>query len=251
MGWGWPDAAQGNRAQKGWPVNDYSQEIDNFFLKQYREQVLAVYRYHLIWSGDWQEAQAWTAETFRLARRWFFKIPMAEFKLWLFRIAVSVHSKFRKLPVISESFFSPPQDQLAGLAQVAELYENWRKLPRKQQDAMALYLFAGLDTNEVADVIGWNYETTLERLSYTAARDHNLRLLAADLYPVGYFVNQLEAELRQEQPLSRVGWPFWGPGWLWMQYRVGPAFMLLAQISVTLILFLLFILGIGAFSGGN
>ena len=247
----WRTDEQGNGTQKGGRVNPHSQETRDGFLIQYREQVIPVYRYHLIRSGDWQEAQAWTVETFRLARRWFSKIPMAEFKLWLFRIAVSIHSSFRKPPVFSESFFSPSQDQLAGLAQVAELYESWRKLPQKQQDAMALYLFAALDTTEVADVIGWNFETTLERLSYTAARDNNLRLLAADLYPVGYFIDQLEAELRQEQPLPREKWLSWGPGWLWMQYRVGPAFMLLVQISITLILFLLFILGIGAFSGGN
>lgn len=235
----------------GGQVNNHFHETRDAFLLRYREQLIPVYRYHLIRCGDWQEAQAWTAETFRLARRWFSKIPMAEFRLWLFRIAVSIHSNFRKAPVFSESFFSPPQDQLAGLAQVTELSESWRKLPRKQQDAMALYLFAGLEITEVADVIGWEFEATLEKLSYTAARDNDLRLLASDLYPVGYFINQLEAELRQEQLLPQAKRLSWGPGWLWMQYRVGPAFMLLVQISITLILFLLFILGIGAFSGGN
>jgi len=232
-------------------VNDQYHEKREAFLLHYHEQVIPVYRYHLIRCGDWQEALVWTAETFRLARQWFSKISGAEFKIWLFRIAVSIHSQFRTMPVVSESFFYPPQDQLARLAQVAEIHERWRKLPVKQQDAMALYLFAGLETTEVADVIGWKLDVTLERLSYTAARDNDLRLLAADLYPEGYLINQLEAELKQEQSFSRVRWLSWEPGWLWMQYRVGQAIMLLLQITITLILFLLFILGIGAFSHGN
>ncbi len=217
-------------------------DLQEAFLALYRDQVLHVYRYHLLRCGDWQEAQSMTAETFRRAQRWFSRRQAQDIEahIWLFQIAVGLYTRFRRPPSAvgpGEDDLTPSQEQLAQFAQVAELHEQWRGLSAKRQDANALFLFAGLAPADVARVIGWQLEDVLERIQNAAAEQYGLRTLVEDLKPVGYFTGWLEAELRERALKLRRGWlPQGGPGLWRLRYRAGPFLSLMGQVLPILLL---------------
>ena len=212
------------------------------FFAFFREHNLAVYRYHLLRSGDWQEAQAMTAETFRRAQRWFTQRQAREIggKVWLFRIAVGLYSRFRRPPAATgpeEGSAGPTQDQLSQLAHVTDLSDRWYRLPRKQQDAIALVLFAGLEPHEAADVIGWGLDDLVERIKDYAADLYQLRVLVDQISPVGYFMGWLENELRERAGKQRRPWfSLSRPGLWWLRYRAGPLLTVLGQFLPILVL---------------
>jgi len=45
--------------------------VQDSLITLYRKMVVPVFRYHLVRSGDWQEAQALTRETFLHAQAWY------------------------------------------------------------------------------------------------------------------------------------------------------------------------------------
>lgn len=212
------------------------------FFAFFREHNLAVYRYHLLRSGDWQEAQAMTAETFRRAQRWFSHHQEHEIggKVWLFRIAVGLYARFRRPPAAvgpAEGSAMPTQDQLSQFALVTDLSDRWHRLPRKQQDAIALVLFAGLEPHEAADVIGWGLDDLVERIKNYAADLYQLRALVDQISPVGYFMGWLENELRERSGKQKRSWfSLSRPGLWWLRYRAGPLFTVVGQFLPILVL---------------
>ena len=183
-----------------------------------------------------------TAETFRRAQRWFSQRQAREIggKVWLFRMAVGLYSRFRRPPAVTgpeEGSAVPTQDQLSQFAQVADLSDRWHRLPRKQQDAIALILFAGLEPYEAAGVIGWGLEDLVERIKNYAADLYQLRGLVDQISPVGYFTGWLENELRERAgKLRRPLFSFSRPGLWWLRYRAGPLLTVLGQFLPILVL---------------
>lgn len=222
------------------------------FLDLYQANLLPVFRYHLLRCGDWQDAQAWTAETFLKAWRWFHEQDGAVSRTWLFRIAVSVYTGLRHphtLEPLEGGSATPTQDQLAAYARVADLHEGWRRSPRRLQDAVALFLFAGLDIAEVSEVIGWRADQTADRLAPFAAQHSDLRVLAGEIAPVGYFAARLENEIVETVGRGeRIRPGLRGPWAWWARYRAGPVLTFLGQ-ALPLVLFgVLFYLGVQSFT---
>ena len=183
-----------------------------------------------------------TAETFRRAQRWFSPRQAREIggKVWLFasRLACTRVSAAR-LQRQGRQRAAPCrlQDQLSQFALVVDLSDRWHRLPRKQQDAIALFLFAGLEPREAADVIGWRVDELVERIKHYAADLYQLRALVDQITPVGYFKGWLENELRERADKQKRRWfSLSRPGLWWLRYRAGPIFTLLGQFLPILVL---------------
>ncbi len=208
-------------------MNDSLLGLNDTFLTLYRENVLPVFRYHLVRSGDWQEAQALTRETFRRAFPWFTQSQRndGQTQAWLFSIAVWVqlHAR-RKLDVTEGSVdgILPHQEQVAAFVKAADISEMWSKLPVRTADALALFIFADLNLIDTAQVVGWSLLDLQTRLSHLVEDQVPQRLLAGSLQPVGFFIAQLEAELREMAQahggLQRRGA---GPAFWRLSYRSG------------------------------
>ncbi|HMN60456.1 MAG TPA: hypothetical protein PJ988_08840 [Anaerolinea sp.] len=223
-------------------MSDPITEFTDNFLEFFRQHALAIYRFHLIRSGDWQDAEAMTAETFRRALAWFAHhlTPNGEAKTWLFRTAVSLYARWRRPASFSRADdlrVTPSQEQLSQFALVSDLHDQWRRLPRREQDARALYLFSGLELEEIAAVTGWKLAYTVERLGHLAVDQGEVRQVAGQIQPVGYFLGHLENSLRDQAgalenrrpSLSRARFG-------WLRYRAGPVLTLIGQVLPLLIL---------------
>lgn len=200
-----------------------------------RSEALSIFRYHLAQTGDWQEAEALTTETFILAQDWFSSRPsiVGRCKIWLYRLSVGLHGgNFRVNSQVDESdeLISPTQEQLAQFARVAEINEQWNDLPRKVRDARGLLLFAGLDPVEIADIIGWDFQTAMDVLGHFSSETQGLRLLTQNIQPVGFYLGHLERKL-QERRSTRKRWLRIGsPRLWWMRYRFGRVVSLIFQL---------------------
>lgn len=221
------------------------------FIALYREQAVPVFRYHLLRSGDWQEAESWTKETFQRAWLWFKQRDEQSTKVWLYRIAVSIHSGVRRAPAemaAVENPISPTQEQLGAFARVTELHEAWRRRARKLFDAFGLFLLTGLDVDEVGQVVGWDPLQTQERIGRLVSENQELRLIVNTLDPVGFFVQRLERELQEFIEQKRgAKVRLSGPAAWWWQYKLGPVLTALSQVLTVLLLAGLFMLAVGFF----
>lgn len=191
-------------------MNDPFIEPEVSFIYLYRKMVVPVFRYHLVRSGDWQEALALTRETFLHAQAWFKpgNTDPTEIKFWLFSIAVWVQLYKRRSVEIDDSNL-PTQEQVALFVRVGEVTQAWNALDLRTADALALFMFGGLELAEAGEVVNWDLPTTQERLYVHLEDQVNLRLLADELQPVGYFIGRLETELREDRTqTSRGAGPF-------------------------------------------
>ncbi len=168
------------------------------FLSLYRKMALPVFRYHLVRCGDWQEAQALTRETFLTAQACYHpnEIPQEREAVWLFSAAVWVQLYKKRGLDIGDSIL-PTQTQVAQYVRVAEVAQAWGNLPLQTADGLALFIFGGLELPEAAEVIHCDLPTIQEKLYRHLQDQVDLRLLAGEIQPVGYFINRLESELRE------------------------------------------------------
>jgi DNA-directed RNA polymerase specialized sigma24 family protein len=233
-------------------MNDRLASYQDIFLELYREFILPVYRFHLVRSGDWHQAQATTGATFLEALRWFDPALRGsrEEKVWLFGIAAGMQMRRVR---DGHSYTSedvsivPSQEQMAQFVKVSEVSENWRRLPRKQADAQAFALFAGLELNEVAEIIGWDIADVMEKIAGEVSEHNDLRILANAIEPVGFFTRWLENEIRE------MGAQRNGPDRLRLEliilratYRMGPFFTFLSRVLPVIVFIGLLLWGIWA-----
>jgi DNA-directed RNA polymerase specialized sigma24 family protein len=209
-------------------MNDPFIEPEVSFISLYRKMVVPVFRYHLVRSGDWQEAQALTRETFLHAQAWFKPgiTDPTEIKFWLFSIAVWVQLYKRRSVEIDNSIL-PTQVQVAQFVRVGEVTQAWNVLPLRTADALALFMFGGLELAEAGEVVNWDLPTIQERLYVHLEDQVNLRLLADELQPVGYFIGRLETELREDRTQTNRGA---GPFFWRLAYRFNRAMGLSGRV---------------------
>ncbi|HMN62023.1 MAG TPA: hypothetical protein PJ988_16760, partial [Anaerolinea sp.] len=229
-------------------MNDTLAGLNDAFLSLYRENILPVFRFHLARCGDWQEAQALTHETFRRAQPWFSRRVSASGQelAWLFGIAVWVQSHIRRKVDVGDAIgddMRPLQEQVAAFVTVSEISETWSRLPVRTADALALFIFAGLDLDVVAQIVGWSALDIRTRLSRLVDQQTDQRLLASSLQPVGYFAGRLENELR-EMPQSRATARRRGAGpAFWRFSYVSSQAMGAAGRGIPLVFFVVLLLG--------
>ena len=172
------------------------------FLGLFEERIPALFRYHLARSGDWQTAEALTAETMRLGRDWYAAAGLdgetpGE---WLFGLAAALqeqHRRTKTLPPLTENGLNPTPDQLEHFAGMVALAEAWRKLPAEKGDALALRFFGKLNADEVFLITGLEEEQMAPLVGAWIGAVGELPEL---VQPVGYFGGHLANALREEAP---------------------------------------------------
>lgn len=188
-------------------MNSPSNNMNEEFIDLFRETVNDVFRYSLARCGDWQEAQQITRFVFLTAAKLWaqglnLKIPPKE---WLFQLAVVAQLHHPVFDTTLENASSyPTQQQMGVFAQIQENAEEWKRLPRKQADGLALTLFTSLELDQIASTLGWYPFDTQTNLSKLVSNYSPLRSLRNEITPVGYFVQHLEREvvnlLEQKKP---------------------------------------------------
>ena len=172
-----------------------------------KNRLQPLFRYHLARSGDWQTAEALTAETMRLGRDWFAAAGLdgetpGE---WLFGLAAALqdqHRRTKNLPPLTENGLNPTPDQLEQFARMAALAEAWRKLPAEKADALALKFFGKLNADEAFLITGLEEE---QMAPLVGAWMGAVGELPGLVQPVGYFTGHLANALRQETPRRVTG----------------------------------------------
>ena len=210
--------------------------LQDNFISLYRKMVVPVFRYHLLRSGDWQEAQALTRQTFLHAQAWVkpgSRDP-SEINFWLFSIAVWVQLYKRRSVEIDDSIL-PTQAQVALFVRAGEVTQAWNALPLRTADALALFMFGGLELAEAGEVVNWDLPTIQERLYVHLDEQVTLRLMADELQPVGYFIGRLETELLEKPTKTKRGA---GPFFWRLAYRFNRAMGLSSRI-LPLVFFLI------------
>ncbi|MEJ5313440.1 MULTISPECIES: hypothetical protein [Anaerolinea] len=177
------------------PLRGKSEE----FIRLYHHTVQEVFRYFLARCGDWQEAQELTRFVFlQAARAWSHrKDSKTSHQEWLFQIAVATLKRHPAYEPPPENGLSlPTQQQLTFFARIQEHAEQWKQLPRKYADGLAMALFTSLEVDQIAAVLGWQPIDTQANLSRLISQYTHLRTLQDLLMPVGYFTQHLEQEIR-------------------------------------------------------
>ena len=128
----------------------------------------------------------------------------SEINFWLFSIAVWVQLYKRRGIEIDDSIL-PTQEQVAQFVRVGEVTQAWNALPLRTADALALFMFGGLELVEAGEVVNWDLPTIQEKLYVHLEDQVNLRLLADELQPVGFFIGRLETELRENRTKTNRG----------------------------------------------
>ena len=220
-------------------MNDPFAGLQDNFISLYRKMVVPVFRYHLVRSGDWQEAQALTRETFLHAQAWFKpgRSDPSEINFWLFSIAVWVQLYKRRGVEIDDSIL-PTQEQVAQFVRVGEVTQVWNALPVRTADGLALFMFGGLELAEAGEVVNWDLPTIQEKLYVHLEDQVNLRLLTDELQPVGFFIGRLETELRENRMKTNRGA---GPFFWRLAYRFNRAMGWSGRV-LPLILFLVLLI---------
>lgn len=134
------------------------------FAELYRRKLNAVYRYHLSRVGNVHDAQDLTAQTFLAAQKAIASFRgQSKFAAWLMGIASrKTIDHFRRqrltLPLkaadeIADDLMTPEEfaAQQLSLEQVAQALSQ---LTHDRAEAIALQVFGGLNTTEVAHVMG-------------------------------------------------------------------------------------------------
>ena len=154
------------------------------FTRLYREHVEIIYRYHLARTGNVQDAQDLTAETFRAALEAFSRFqpergsPLA----WLIGIAyhklVDFFRKERDHTPLDEALPAggPAVEEAAehGLRR-DQLAQALRSLPGDRAEALTLHFMVGLSIAETGQVMGRS-QAAIKKLVQRGLRDLRRRL---------------------------------------------------------------------------
>ncbi len=213
---------------------------------QSRLLIEPVYRYHLVRSENYLEAQAFTIYTFRQAMKWRQPDPDKE-RVRVMTIAryQQAHGKRQHLLIPADQT-PPEQEEVQLREQVGRLADAWRKIPRNQADAMALHYFGSLSLAETGEVLGKNAEEIQDLISQGAGLEDELYHLANDIHPP----DDLDASLFNGIERSPDNAPppvvsEWGSAWFWRTvFRLRGAFSSGLKAGQTGLLVILLVVGL-------
>ncbi len=149
----------------------------------YQRHVKSIYRYHLLRTGNVQDAQDLTAQTFLAALE---KIGtyrgQCAFSGWLFGIASHKavdHYRSRRdgLPLANglAQDRPPVEDTVASAWQMEQIHEALGKIAPERAQALLLRIFSGLSAAQAGSVMGKS-ETAVRMLVHRGLRDLRLAL---------------------------------------------------------------------------
>lgn len=159
------------------------------FAELYHRHVGSIYRYHLARTGDADDAQDLTSQTYLAAlERIDTYRGQSTFLGWLFGIAshkVGDHYRGQRhnLPLESADDLHDPQALLEDIAwqrdRLAAISQELRRISPVRAEAMVLRIFAGMSAAEVGQVMGKS-ETGVRMLVYRGLRDLHKKLAPAE-----------------------------------------------------------------------
>jgi RNA polymerase sigma-70 factor (ECF subfamily) len=159
------------------------------FSTLYHRHLHGVYRYLLIRSGDEQDAQDLTSQTFLAAWESSSRFRgEGSVRAWLLRIAwhkLNDHWRQRRpwLPLEAAGQLvdsgSPPDEQVSRTLRVERVAAALRALSPDRAEALALRLFGGLSTAEVAETMGRS-EAAVRMLLHRGLHDLQERLASPE-----------------------------------------------------------------------
>ena len=153
------------------------------FSELYERHARTIYNYLFRRLGDWSEAEDLTAVVFLEAFRRRSEVVVVEGKLlpWLYGIATNVlrnrrRALWRHRRLVAQLARQPGTDVTPDVAARSEAAEQMRsvlkriaRLPRQQQDVIALCVWSGLSYEEAAAALGVPVGTVRSRLSRARA----------------------------------------------------------------------------------
>ena len=153
------------------------------FSELYERHARTIYNYLFRRLADWSEAEDLTAVVFLEAFRRRGEVVIAQGKLlsWLYGIATNVlrnrrRALWRHRDLVAQLVGEPGNDETPDVAARAEAAAQMRsvlkriaKLPRSQQDVIALCVWSGLSYEEAATALGVPVGTVRSRLSRARA----------------------------------------------------------------------------------
>lgn len=149
------------------------------FSELYERHARTIYNYLFRRLADWSEAEDLTAVVFLEAFRRRSEVVVVEGKLlpWLYGIATNVlrnrrRALWRHRHLVARLASQPGTDgapdvaaRSEAAAQMRSVLERVARLPRRQQDVVALCLWSGLSYEEAAAALGVPVGTVRSRLS--------------------------------------------------------------------------------------
>jgi RNA polymerase sigma factor (sigma-70 family) len=152
------------------------------FAELYERHARTIYNYLFRRLADWSEAEDLTAVVFLEAFRRRREVVVVEGKLvpWLYGIATNVLRNRRRAlwrhRALVERLASEPRTAAPDIAarteaatQMRSVLERVARLPRRQQDVVALCLWSGLSYDEAATALGVPVGTVRSRLARARA----------------------------------------------------------------------------------
>jgi RNA polymerase sigma factor (sigma-70 family) len=152
------------------------------FAELYERHARTIYNYLFRRLADWSEAEDLTAVVFLEAFRRRREVVVVEGKLvpWLYGIATNVLRNRRRAlwrhRALVERLASEPRTAAPDIAarteaatQMRSVLERVARLPRRQQDVVALCLWSGLSYEEAAAALGLPVGTVRSRLARARA----------------------------------------------------------------------------------
>ena len=153
------------------------------FSELYERHARTIYNYLFRRLADWSEAEDLTAVVFLEAFRRRADVVGVEGKLlpWLYGVATNVlrnrrRALWRHRRLVAQLASQPGTDGAPDVAARSEAAEQMRsvlervaRLPRRQQDVIALCVWSGLDYEEAAAALGVPVGTVRSRLSRARA----------------------------------------------------------------------------------
>jgi len=156
----------------------------------YERHVHAIYNYLFRRLADWSEAEDMTAVVFLEAFRRRNDVRLSEGKVlpWLYGVATNVLRNRRRslwynrdvlrrlaLDQAAPKYAYETGERLDAEEEMREILRRLRKLPKSQQDVVALCVWSGLSYEETADALGVAIGTVRSRLSRARAALVELR----------------------------------------------------------------------------
>jgi RNA polymerase sigma factor (sigma-70 family) len=179
---------------------------DRAFAALYERHARKIYNFLFRRLADWSEAEDLTAVVFLEAFRRRADAVLVESDLapWLYGVATNVlrnrrRAQWRYRRVLAQLAAEPrsaapdPHDRVEAAEQMRSVLERVRKLPRSQQDVVALCVWSGLSYEKAAAALGVPVGTVRSRLARARAS-----LTEPDIAPQD---NQLNIE--REEMLER------------------------------------------------
>ncbi len=133
-----------------------------------------LYRYAFHLTGEHSDAEDLVQETFLRAMAGLsgFRGDCA-FEGWLFRVAMNLHlNALRRRPAepLDRDPIAPVAESGPDEGALARLRAAIDELPARQQEVILLHTYRGMDSQEIARVLGCSYESVRMNLSHARRR---------------------------------------------------------------------------------